>query len=44
MHKPMSHAEVIPLTTLRATPGVGQAEFGLITETNLLSIVKGVKR
>jgi aminocarboxymuconate-semialdehyde decarboxylase len=41
---PFEMGDLDPLTTLRATPGVGQAEFDLITETNLLSIVNGIRR
>lgn len=41
---PFEMGDLDPLTTLRATPGVGQAEFDMITETNLSSIVEGIRR
>jgi len=41
---PFEMGDLDPLTTLRATPGVGPAEFEMITETNLSSIVEGIRR
>lgn len=41
---PFEMGDLDPLTTLRATPGVGQAEFDMITEKTLMSIVKGIQR
>jgi aminocarboxymuconate-semialdehyde decarboxylase len=41
---PFEMGDLDPLTKLRATPGVGNAELEMITETNLLSVINGVKR
>jgi aminocarboxymuconate-semialdehyde decarboxylase len=41
---PFEMGDLDPLTTLRATPGVGPDELKMITETNLLSVIEGIER
>jgi aminocarboxymuconate-semialdehyde decarboxylase len=41
---PFEMGDLDPLTTLRSTPGVGDAELDMITSANLLSIIEGIKR
>lgn len=41
---PFEMGDLDPLTTLRATPGVGDAELDMITRTNLLSIIEGIRK
>ncbi|HUP14652.1 MAG TPA: amidohydrolase family protein [Acidimicrobiia bacterium] len=41
---PFEMGDLDPLATLRATPGVGDDQFALITERNFLGILEGVRR